>query len=186
MALTLEWSEEALEDIESIATYIEKDSPTYAKSVVSKFFEKAEILQEFSELGRKVPEFNDTTISEIFVYSDINFMLNNDITLRIIDMDERISREKERIREHIWRLLLEEKVASFPLPVRGRIPNFAGSIRAAIRLAQHEIFSKAKVVFVSPDSPQRPVRELVLRSGKIHFIGVVKEVRYKEVNNGYR
>ncbi|NOQ31247.1 MAG: type II toxin-antitoxin system mRNA interferase toxin, RelE/StbE family [Helicobacteraceae bacterium] len=69
MALTLEWSEEALEDIESIATYIEKDSPTYAKSVVSKFFEKAEILQEFSELGRKVPEFSDTTIREIFIYS---------------------------------------------------------------------------------------------------------------------
>ena len=69
MALTLEWSEEALEDIESIATYIEKDSPTYAKSVVSKFFEKAEILQEFSELGRIVPEFNDITIREIFVYS---------------------------------------------------------------------------------------------------------------------
>ena len=59
MALTLEWSEEAFEDIESIATYIEKDSPTYAKSVVSKFFEKAEILQDFSELGRKAPEFND-------------------------------------------------------------------------------------------------------------------------------
>jgi len=69
MALKLEWSEEALEDIESIATYIEKDSPTYAKSVVSKFFEKAEILQDFSELGRIVPEFNDATIREIFVYS---------------------------------------------------------------------------------------------------------------------
>jgi len=69
MAFKLEWSEEALEDIESIAIYIEKDSPTYAKSVVSKFFEKAEILQEFSELGRKVPELNDTNIREIFVYS---------------------------------------------------------------------------------------------------------------------
>ncbi len=69
MAFKLEWSEEVLEDIESIATYIEKDSPTYAKSVVSKFFEKAEIVQEFPELGRKVPEFNDTTVCEIFVYS---------------------------------------------------------------------------------------------------------------------
>ena len=69
MALKLEWSEEALEDVESIATYIEKDSPTYAKSVVSKFFEKAELLQEFSELGRKVPEFNDVSIREIFIYS---------------------------------------------------------------------------------------------------------------------
>jgi len=69
MAFKLEWSEEALEDIESIATYIEKDSPIYAKSVVLKFFEKAEILQEFSELGRKVPEFNDVNIREIFIYS---------------------------------------------------------------------------------------------------------------------
>ena len=69
MAFKLEWSEEALEDIESIATYIEKDSPTYAKSVVSKFFEKAELLQEFSELGRKVPEMNNPQIREIFVYS---------------------------------------------------------------------------------------------------------------------
>ena len=69
MALKLEWSEEALEDIESIATYIEKDSPIYAKSVVSTFFEKAEMLQEFSELGRKVPEFNDVSIREIFIYS---------------------------------------------------------------------------------------------------------------------
>jgi len=69
MAFKLEWSEEALEDIESIATYIEKDSPTYAKSVVSKIFENAELLQDFSEMGRTVPELNDSTIREIFVYS---------------------------------------------------------------------------------------------------------------------
>ncbi|MDD3475338.1 MAG: type II toxin-antitoxin system RelE/ParE family toxin [Sulfurimonas sp.] len=69
MAIKLEWSEEALEDIESIAIYIEKDSPAYAKSVVSKFFEKAEILKKFSSLGRKVPELNDNNIREIFVYS---------------------------------------------------------------------------------------------------------------------
>jgi addiction module RelE/StbE family toxin len=69
MAFKLKWSEEALEDIESIATYIEKDSPFYAKSVVSKFFEKADILKDFSELGRIVPELNDISIREIFIYS---------------------------------------------------------------------------------------------------------------------
>ena len=61
--------QEALEDIDSIATYIEKDSSVYAKAVVSKIFEKAEILQEFPEIGRIVPELNDTTIREVFVYS---------------------------------------------------------------------------------------------------------------------
>jgi len=69
MAFKLAWSEEALEDIESIASYIEKDSPVYAKSVVSKFFEKAEALQDFPESGRVVPEMNDVTTREIFVYS---------------------------------------------------------------------------------------------------------------------
>jgi len=84
MAFKLEWSEEALEDIESIATYIEKDSPIYAKSVVSKFFEKSEMLQEFSELGRKVPEINDATIREIFIYSyRLIYKLNIDTVLFI-------------------------------------------------------------------------------------------------------
>jgi len=69
MVIKLDWSQEALEDIESIATHIEKDSPVYAQSVVSKFFEKAEILKEFTNLGRVVPELNDRSIREIFVYS---------------------------------------------------------------------------------------------------------------------
>lgn len=69
MAIQLEWSNEALEDIESIATYIEKDSPFYAKSVVTKFFEKAEIIKDFIEFGRIVPELGDSSIREIFVYS---------------------------------------------------------------------------------------------------------------------
>ena len=69
MALSIVWSEEALEDIESIASYIEKDSPVYASSVVSKFFEKAELLIENPKLGRVVPEFSDERLREIFVYS---------------------------------------------------------------------------------------------------------------------
>ena len=68
MAIPLRWSEEALEDIESIANYIERDSPNYAKSVVEKIFDKAELLEEFPELGR-VPEFNDPAVREIFIYS---------------------------------------------------------------------------------------------------------------------
>ena len=38
MAFNLEWSEEALEDIESIATYIEKDSPYLCKICSFKIF----------------------------------------------------------------------------------------------------------------------------------------------------
>lgn len=69
MAFKLVWSEEALEDIESIATYIEKDSPIYAKAVVSKFFETVNILRTNPNLGRTVPEINDKKIREMFIYS---------------------------------------------------------------------------------------------------------------------
>lgn len=69
MALELIWSQEALEDIESIASYIQKDSSIYAKSVVSKIFEKVEILADFPEIGRVVPEISQKEIRELFVYS---------------------------------------------------------------------------------------------------------------------
>ena len=69
MAHELIWSEEALEDIDSIATYIEKDSSVYAKAVVSKVFEKVEMLKDFSQMGRIVPELNQDNLRELFIYS---------------------------------------------------------------------------------------------------------------------
>ncbi len=74
--------------------------------------------------------------------------------------------EKEEIRRRVWRLLREKGVARFPFPIEGRIPNFVGAEAAARRLASTRVFSEAEVVFCNPDSPQRPVRELVLVSGK--------------------
>ncbi|MEM0373648.1 MAG: 5-formyltetrahydrofolate cyclo-ligase [Sulfolobaceae archaeon] len=70
----------------------------------------------------------------------------------------------------IWKVLEEKRVARFPLPIIGRIPNFIGSEKAAINLTRTEEFKKSKVIKVSPDSPQRPVRELVLKHGKILIV----------------
>ena len=77
-----------------------------------------------------------------------------------------IKEEKHRIRQRIWRLLEERGVARFPLPVTGRIPNFQGAEVAAERLAQLAEFSRARVVKVNPDSPQKPVRLRALLLGK--------------------
>jgi 5-formyltetrahydrofolate cyclo-ligase len=82
-------------------------------------------------------------------------------------MFESVSKEKQRLREEIWREMEKSGVATFPLPCRGRIPNFAGAEAAAEKLRQLEEWKKAKVVFVNPDSPQRKVRENVLKNGKI-------------------
>jgi plasmid stabilization system protein ParE len=69
MARRLVWSPEAIEDIESIAANIERDSLWYAKAVASKIVETAETIPAFPEMGRIVPEFNDRSIRERLVYS---------------------------------------------------------------------------------------------------------------------
>jgi len=75
--------------------------------------------------------------------------------------------EKGRIRERIWELLEDQGIARFPRPVYGRIPNFLGAEEAARKLTALLEFQRAMVVKVNPDSPQNPVREAVLSSGKV-------------------
>ena len=69
MARVLVWSPEAIEDVEAIAAYIERDSPWYAKAVVSKLVETAESIPEYPQLGRIVPELGDANIRERLVHS---------------------------------------------------------------------------------------------------------------------
>lgn len=74
---------------------------------------------------------------------------------------------REELRRKIWDLMEEKNIATFPRPPHGRIPNFVGAEIAATKLASIDLFKKVRVVKVNPDSPQRKVRELVLRSGKL-------------------
>ena len=69
MAFVIDWSPEAVEDLEAIAEYIARDSRFYAQSVVRKMLEMAESLADFPEMGRVVPELSDKNIRERFVYS---------------------------------------------------------------------------------------------------------------------
>lgn len=73
---------------------------------------------------------------------------------------------KQAAREWVWDELSEQSVARFPFPVKGRIPNFSGAEQAAERLMDHPLVEHAQIVKVNPDSPQRPVRESLLRAGK--------------------
>ncbi|TFH86777.1 type II toxin-antitoxin system RelE/ParE family toxin [Billgrantia azerbaijanica] len=69
MARQVEWSPEALEDLELIAEYIERDSPFYASAVVSKLVDTARGLPDLPEMGRVVPELGVDFLRERFVYS---------------------------------------------------------------------------------------------------------------------
>ena len=78
------WSPEALEDIESIAEYIERDSKFYAQAVVSKILNVAKGIPEFPYIGRVVPEFDDKDVRERFIYSyRLIYRINQDEILII-------------------------------------------------------------------------------------------------------
>jgi addiction module RelE/StbE family toxin len=69
MAREVIWAYAAEEDLEAAASYIHRDSPVYAASLVDRVLEAARSLDEFAERGRTVPELSDSSIREIFVYS---------------------------------------------------------------------------------------------------------------------
>ncbi|HXG63495.1 MAG TPA: type II toxin-antitoxin system RelE/ParE family toxin [Blastocatellia bacterium] len=69
MAYEVVWSPEAIEDLESIADYIARDSPQYAMAVVEKALDTASKLSHFPFAGRIVPEVDNENIREKFVHS---------------------------------------------------------------------------------------------------------------------
>jgi len=68
MARQLRWSPEAVEDLESIAIYIERGSSYYARAVVSRIISLSETIPENPELGRVVPEIGNPDYRERFIH----------------------------------------------------------------------------------------------------------------------
>ncbi len=69
MAQAVIWSQESLDDIDSIAEYISRDSLYHAQQVVEEIFERGDDLISQPKSGRKVPELNDPLVRECFIYS---------------------------------------------------------------------------------------------------------------------
>ena len=69
MDLKVNWSPEAIEDVESIAEYIGRDSQFYARATVAKIIDYSRSISRFPQIGRMVPEFNDKQVRERLVYS---------------------------------------------------------------------------------------------------------------------
>ena len=65
----VKWTTQSLEDINSIAEYISKDSVRYAELFVEKVFERSEILNSHPRAGRIVPEIEDESIRELILLS---------------------------------------------------------------------------------------------------------------------
>ncbi len=59
------WAERAIDDLTTIAEYSSRYSDKYASSIVSKLFNKINILKKMPKIGRIVPEKNDENIREL-------------------------------------------------------------------------------------------------------------------------
>ncbi|MEK9646017.1 MAG: 5-formyltetrahydrofolate cyclo-ligase [Alphaproteobacteria bacterium] len=77
---------------------------------------------------------------------------------------------KQAARQAIWDRLKEEKLARFPFPPHGRIPNFKGAKEAALRLFEEPEWRDAKYIKVNPDSPQKYVRAEALKRGIVVYV----------------
>ena len=69
MDYQVNWSLEAVEDVEEIARYIEKDSLHYAQAVVDDIVAASRSLRQLAIRGHQIPEIEDDDYRELFVYS---------------------------------------------------------------------------------------------------------------------
>ena len=63
------WTAPAKQQLRDIFEYIRKSSPYYAVKVVETLVSRSETLETFPERGRIVPEFNSSSVREIYIYS---------------------------------------------------------------------------------------------------------------------
>ena len=80
-------------------------------------------------------------------------------------------RDKEVIRQEVWKLLEANKAARFP-GAKGRIPNFIGAEACAKLLAESPLWKNANTIKANPDSPQRAIRQRALQEGKTVYMAV--------------
>ena len=65
MSLPLRWTEQAAEQLGSIAEYLSLTSPVYAEQVVERIVVRLRQAQDFPESGRHVPEAGDLDVREV-------------------------------------------------------------------------------------------------------------------------
>ena len=61
------WTEPALGYLNAIADYIAKNNPNAANRLVRRVFESVDLLEQFPELGRRVPEMRKSGYREMIV-----------------------------------------------------------------------------------------------------------------------
>ncbi len=74
---------------------------------------------------------------------------------------------KDEMRNDIWKTLENMEGSHSSKGLHGRIPSFPGSQRAAALLRATDEWKDTEVIFSSPDTAQKMVREYALLDGKV-------------------
>jgi plasmid stabilization system protein ParE len=64
MALVI-WAPQAVEDLDAVCAFIARDSDVYARDFAARVVGAVELLREFPQAGRVVPEFADPSLREL-------------------------------------------------------------------------------------------------------------------------
>ncbi|TAL33151.1 MAG: type II toxin-antitoxin system RelE/ParE family toxin [Spirochaetes bacterium] len=65
----VKWTASSRKDLRHIHDHIAEESGYYAKKVLVSVVTRADVLKDFPQMGRMVPEFQNPSIREIIVYS---------------------------------------------------------------------------------------------------------------------
>lgn len=65
MAFKIIWSEQARDDVQAVVLFIARDNPQVAESFGYRLMSKVDVLAQYPEFGRVVPEENDKNVREI-------------------------------------------------------------------------------------------------------------------------
>jgi toxin ParE1/3/4 len=74
VAWRVRWSEPASDAVERQAAYIAQDSPRYAAALIRSAREAARSLKQHPKRGRVVPEENNPSIRELFVFKSYRML----------------------------------------------------------------------------------------------------------------
>ena len=80
-------------------------------------------------------------------------------------------RNKDAIRESVWTALEQAGVVRGKT-VHDKIPDFHGSVEAAQRVFDLEVWQEARAIKSNPDPAQRPLRQRALEEGKLLYMAV--------------
>ena len=74
--MRIEWTEVAIDDLRAIRDYIARDSRFYAARFVDRLLEATDVLVQFPEIGRHVPEADPRTDIESLSFAVIGLSIS--------------------------------------------------------------------------------------------------------------